>query len=286
MSLPEPDPHLPGSSPVDIERENRLLTRRLRRLEANARRLEEFQDSNSTLLSHLLRDLEAERARSHELLLNVLPQRIIDRLNAGETRIADRHDDAAVLFSDFVGFTRISAELDAATLIEELNDLFRGFDAICEATGVEKIKTVGDAYLGVGGVADGGADRRIDPAPAIAETALRMASLVADRPPGNAPWQVRIGIHAGPIVAGIVGTSKFAYDVWGDTVNVASRLETTAEPGRIHVSPELASRLEPRYVLEPRGSVELKGKGPTETFYLLGRRRRLGRRSRASDVRV
>jgi adenylate cyclase len=280
MSLPDPDPHLPGSSPADLERENRLLTRRLRRLEANARHLEEFQDSNSTLLSHLLRDLEVERARSHELLLNVLPQRIIDRLNAGETRIADRHDDVAVLFSDFVGFTRISAELEAATLIEELNDLFRGFDTICESTGVEKIKTVGDAYLVVGGVASDGSGDQTDPANAIAETALRMASLVADRPPDNASWQVRIGIHVGPIVAGIVGTSKFAYDVWGDTVNIASRLETTSEPGRIHVSPELASRLQTGYLLEPRGSVELKGKGPTETYYLLGRR------NRASEARV
>jgi adenylate cyclase len=280
MSLPEPNPDLPGSSLADLERENRLLTRRLRRLEANARRLEEFQDSNSTLLSHLLRDLEAERARSHELLLNVLPQRIIDRLNAGESRIADRHDAAAVLFSDFVGFTRISADLDAATLIEELNVLFGGFDAICESTGVEKIKTVGDAYLVVGGVASDGSGNQTDPAIAIAEAALRMASLVADRPPGNAPWQVRIGIHVGPIVAGIVGTSKFAYDVWGDTVNVASRLETTSEPGRIHVSPELASRLQTGYVLEPRGSVELKGKGATETYYLLGRR------NRASDARL
>jgi adenylate cyclase len=272
MSLPEPDTEVPSRSAAELERENRLLTRRLRRLEANARHLEEFQDSNSTLLSHLLRDLELERARSHELLLNVLPQRIIDRLNAGETRIADRHDDVAVLFSDFVGFTRISAELDAATLIEELSNLFRGFDEVCATTGVEKIKTVGDAYLVVGGLAPDGAEAGPDPASAIAETALRMIALVAERPADNAAWQVRIGINAGPIVAGIVGTSKFVYDVWGDTVNVASRLETTSEPGRIHVSGELASRLESRYLLEPRGDIELKGKGPTETYFLVGRR--------------
>jgi adenylate cyclase len=266
--MPERDQEASAPSPPDLERENRILERRLRRLEANVQRMEEFQDSNSTLLSRLLRDLEAERARSHELLLNVLPQRIIDRLNAGETRIADRHDDATVLFSDFVGFTGISSQLAPSVLVEELDALFRDFDAICDRTGVEKIKTVGDAYLAVGGLADDG------PASteAIAETALRMVDVVAEHQAHNARWQVRIGLASGPIIAGVVGVSKFAYDVWGDTVNLASRLETTSEPGRIHLSAALAARLGSTHVVEPRGSIDLKGKGPTETFYLLGRR--------------
>jgi adenylate cyclase len=262
--------------PADLERENRILERRLRRIEATVRRMEEFQDSNATLLSSLLRDLEAERARSHELLLNVLPQRIIDRLNAGETQIADRHDEATVLFSDFVGFTSISSELAPAVLVEELDALFRGFDAICDETGVEKIKTVGDAYLAVGGLAGEGKAGTA----AIAETALRMIVDVADHQDHSARWQVRIGLASGPIIAGVVGVSKFAYDVWGDTVNLASRLETTSEPGRIHVSAALAKCLQSTYDIEPRGSIDLKGKGPTETFYLLGRRNevRRGRR--------
>ena len=263
-----PDPEAPPPSTRNLDRENRILERRLSRLEANVQRMEQFQDSNSTLLSNLLRDLEAERARSHELLLNVLPQRIIDRLNAGETQIADRHDDATVLFSDFVGFTRISSELAPAALVEELDALFRGFDAICDETGVEKIKTVGDAYLAVGGLAGEGARG----AAAIAEAALRMIGVVTDHQEHNARWQVRIGLASGPIIAGVVGVSKFAYDVWGDTVNLASRLETTAEPGRIHVSATLAERLGAAYLVEARGSIDLKGKGPTETFYLLGRR--------------
>src|SRR5213593_998783 len=137
-----PDPEAPAPPATDLDRENRILERRLRRLEANVQRMEQFQESNSTLLSNLLEDLEAEKARSQQLLLNVLPQRIIDRLNAGETRIADRHDDATVLFSDFVGFTSISAALTPAVLVDELNHLFRAFDAICDANGVEKIKTV------------------------------------------------------------------------------------------------------------------------------------------------
>src|ERR1041385_608336 len=165
MADPEPGPEVDRGN---LERENRILERKLHRLEANVARMEEFQGTNSTILSGLLRDLEEERARSHQLLLNVLPQRIVDRLNAGETRIADRHEDATVLFSDFVGFTALSAALAPSVLIEELTAFFRAFDALCDAHGVEKIKTVGDAYLAVGGLTG-------DPvagASAIAETAL------------------------------------------------------------------------------------------------------------------
>ena len=264
-----PDPEAAPTSATNLERENRILERRLRRLEANVQRMEEFNESNATLLSSLLRDLEAERARSQRLLLNVLPQRIIDRLNAGETLIADRHDDATVLFSDFVGFTRISSELAPSALVEDLNALFRGFDAICDANGVEKIKTVGDAYLAVGGLTGD----PLEGAAAIAETALAMLETVERETERAADWQVRIGLNAGPIVAGVVGVSKFAYDVWGDTVNVASRLESTSQPGRIQVSAELADRLADRFAFEPRGSVDLKGKGARQTCFLVGRRR-------------
>jgi class 3 adenylate cyclase len=261
------DPEAPPAG-TNLERENRILERRLRRLEANVGRMEEFQESSSRILSGLLRDLEAERARSNALLLNVLPQRIIDRLNAGETLIADRHDDATVLFSDFVGFTAISARLTPADLVEELNTLFRAFDAICDAHGVEKIKTVGDAYLAVGGLSGAGGDGAL----AIAETALEMIAAVERRSSAKADWHIRIGINSGPIVAGVVGVSKFAYDVWGDTVNVASRLETTSEPDRIHVPAAFSDRLANSFVFEPRGTVDLKGKGAAKTCFLLGRR--------------
>jgi class 3 adenylate cyclase len=255
-------------------RENRILERRLRRLESDIRQVETVKEANATLLSHLLRDLEEERAKSQRLLLNVLPQRIIDRLAAGETLIADGHDDVTVLFSDIVGFTTISAETPPADLVRELNELFIGFDAICDRTGVDKIKTVGDAYLAVGGLAGDGAAGEV----AIADAALSMIDFVAQRAPTLAAdaahrrWRIRIGLHAGPIVAGVVGSSKFAYDVWGDTVNTASRLETTSEPGRIHVSADLARRLEPWFIVERRGLTDLKGKGSSETSWLQGRR--------------
>jgi class 3 adenylate cyclase len=258
----------PERSADVLDRENRILQRRLHRLEANVQRMEHFQDSNATLLTRLLSDLDAEKARSQALLRNVLPQRVIDRLEAGEQRIADRHDDVAVLFGDFVGFTRIASELPPADLVAELDELFRGFDAICDRLEIEKIKTVGDAYLAVAGLA--GSER--DPAMAIADAALEMIELVRRHPHGRAAWELRIGLHAGPIVAGVVGSSKFAYDVWGDTINVASRLQTTSDPGRIHVSPEVARRLEGSFTLEPRGAIALKGKGDAQTCFLLGRR--------------
>lgn len=256
-----------AATPASLERENRTLERKLQRLEKDVQRLEGFQDSNSKLLSRLVRDLEEERARSRQLLLNVLPERIVRRLEAGEERIADAHASATVLFSDFVDFTRIAAALEPQALIDELNELFTGFDAICERNGVEKVKTIGDAYLAVGGLSEAAGDA----CAAAAETGLAMCELVARRK-GRADWQIRIGLHSGPLFAGIVGTTRFAYDVWGDTVNLASRLEATSEGGRIHVSPEVAERLESRYRFERRGPIELKGKGLVETSFLVGRR--------------
>ncbi len=210
----------------------------------------------------------------------MLPQRIIDRLNAGETLIADRHDDVTVLFSDVVGFTEISSRLPTAELIVELNELFSGFDAICEATGVEKIKTIGDAYLAIGGLVDDAGDHAV----AIAEAAVRMVELVAARPAARDRWQVRIGLNRGSVAAGVIGTTKFVYDVWGDTVNVASRLETASLPGRIHVSDGLATALADRYELEPRGSIDIKGKGPMATWFL-GARKATGSDGRARRTR-
>jgi class 3 adenylate cyclase len=254
-------------SAEELAKENLRLSRRLQRLEGNVERLERFQDSNATLQSRLLAELEAERANSQRLLRNVLPQRIIDRLAAGESLIADRHEAVSVLFCDIVGFTEISARLAPAVLIEQMNALYSGFDAICERTGVEKIKTAGDAYLVIGGLGD-----EPDHAAAIAETALQMIEEVAARAGHGADWRIRIGLHDGPAVAGVIGTTKFAYDVWGDTVNVAARLEAASEPNRIQVSGTLAAQLEDRFRFEPRGAIELKGKGLVETCYLVGRR--------------
>ena len=244
-----------------VEKEHRVLTRKLARMQDNVRQMEELQDSTSKLLSGLMRELEEEKARSQALLLNILPQDIVDRLEAGERVIADRHPDVSVLFSDLVGFTETSSKLEPQVLVTELNALFTEFDLLCERTGVEKIKTIGDAYLAVGGLPGG----RTDHVAAVAELALAMLDVVRDT-----TWRIRIGLHTGPAVAGVIGTRKFVYDVWGDTVNVASRLESTSEPNRIHVSDAVARALGEAFRLDARGNVELKGKGDVATFFLDG----------------
>ena len=255
-----------AASREDLQRENRLLARKLARMDTNVRQMEEMQDSTSKLLSSLMRELDQERARSSSLLLNILPQAIIDRLGDGETTIADRYDSVTVLFSDLVGFTSISSELEPQLLVSDLNRLFSEFDALCR-TEVEKIKTIGDAYLAVGGLPG----TRTDHTTAVAELALGMVEAVVRlNRSSDSNWKIRIGVHSGPAVAGVIGTRKFVYDVWGDTVNVASRLESSAEPNQIHVSEPVAAALRGSFDLEPRGTVDLKGKGDTESFLLRG----------------
>jgi adenylate cyclase len=257
----------PGSD-ADLEKQNRLLARKLDRLQSNTRQLEEIRDVNSKLLSSLMHELDEERTRSTELLLNILPRQIVDRLEAGETLIADRYEQVSVLMSDLVGFTGISSQLSPKVLVTELNRLFSEFDALCAESGMEKIKTIGDAYMAVGGLPG----TREDHVAAAANMALGMVdALRRINETTDQGWRIRIGVHSGPAVAGVIGSWKFAYDVWGDTVNMASRLESSSLPDHIQISSTVADALGSAFVVEPRGTVELKGKGDTETFYLRGR---------------
>jgi class 3 adenylate cyclase len=171
----------------------------------------------------------------------------------------------SVLFADLVGFTAHSGRIAPAEIVEYLNQLFSEFDALARELGVEKIKTIGDAYMAVAGLPD----PIPDPFGAIAKMAFGMIDRLG-RVNGRFGWplQIRIGIHSGPVVAGIIGAHRFIYDVWGDTVNVASRLEAYSLPNRIHVSEDTARHLVGLSALEPRGSIEVKGKGKLETFFL------------------
>ncbi len=239
-------------TPESLEKEIAKLTRRLGRLEKQLEDVEAIRDTNLRFLDRVSGELEAEKARSRALLLNVLPEAIVERLGNGEQLIADRYDNVAVVFSDFVGFTEISARLEVGELVTSLNALFSAFDAACAAFGVEKIKTIGDAYMAAAGLA-GTSDDHIQ---AAADLALAMQAAVRD---AGDPWQVRIGLHAGPVVAGVIGTSKFVYDLWGDAVNVASRLETTAPAGTIQVSAAVAGRARRR--LRPRAARRDRAQG-------------------------
>ncbi|HEX7247255.1 MAG TPA: adenylate/guanylate cyclase domain-containing protein [Actinomycetota bacterium] len=212
--------------------------------------------------------LELEQRRSERLLLNVLPEPIADRLKQHEGVIAERHDDVTVLFADLVGFTALSVNMDPETLVSLLDEIFTSFDRLVDEAGLEKIKTIGDAYMVAGGLPR----PRHDHAEAVAAVGLAMLEEVAaiEARFGGGSLSVRIGIDTGPVVAGVIGRRKFIYDMWGDTVNTASRMESHGVPGRVQVTARVASRLERRFVLEPCGEIDVKGKGPMEAFLLGG----------------
>ena len=216
----------------------------------------------------MIEALRIEKERSEKLLLNILPQAIVTRLNGGETVIADQLSNVTILFADLVGFTKLSSRLSARDLVRLLNRLFSEFDRLALDLGVEKIKTVGDAYMVAGGLPE----PRADHAHAVADMALAMVGTVermnCELP---MPLQMRIGIHSGDVVAGVIGTHKFVYDIWGDAVNIASRMESHSLPNRIQISAATRRHLQKRFRLERHGSVDIKGKGPMETFFLLGR---------------
>jgi guanylate cyclase len=220
------------------------------------------------ILAFFVRRFEEERARSERLLRNVLPETIADRLKAGEGTIAERHPEVTVLFADLAGFTGHAAAMSPEAVVGVLDDIFTRFDALATAEGLEKIKTIGDAYMVAGGVPE----PRPDHAEAVARVALGMLDAVAAGRETH-PWlEVRIGIESGPVVAGVIGRSKFIYDLWGDTVNVASRMESHGVPGAIQVGPVASAALAGAFLLEPRGSVDIKGKGVMATTLLIAPR--------------
>ena len=209
--------------------------------------------------------LAKEHARSERLLLNVLPPAISSRLKDGEETIADGFKEVSVLFADMVGFTELSARMPPADLVSVLNEVFSEFDELAGKYGLEKIKTIGDAYM----VAAGLPEAREDHAAVMARMGLDMLEVVsALNARKGYSLAVRIGIHSGPVVAGIIGKRKFSYDLWGDTVNTASRMESHGEKGRLHVSAVTAELLKDAFVVEPRGTVTVKGKGEMSTFFV------------------
>jgi class 3 adenylate cyclase len=214
------------------------------------------------------RALALEQERSERLLLNVLPAPIAARLKQTEGVIADGFPDVAVLFADLVDFTRRSHRIAPEQVVATLNRLFTAFDQLAQQRGLEKIKTVGDAYMVAGGLPD----PRPDHAEAVAEMALAMREEVTRHPDAvGQPLAVRIGIDIGPVVAGVIGTTKFSYDLWGDTVNTASRMESSGVSGCIQVTARTYQRLKDSYWFERRGPIPVKGQGDIVTYFLVGR---------------
>jgi guanylate cyclase len=226
-------------------------------------------DRSRAALAEEHRLLEAEQDRSEQLLLNILPAPIAQQLRDGQTTIAESQRDVTILFADLVGFTPLADTIGPGALVELLNEVFSAFDDLADTTGVEKIKTVGDAYMVAGGIPT----PRPDHLATVLAMALRMGTAVAqvgDR--YGRVLQLRIGIDSGPVVAGVIGRRKFSYDLWGDTVNSASRMESHGIPGRIHVTERVARAAHQEYEFEARGPIEVKGKGAMRTYFLVGPR--------------
>ncbi|MDQ6971583.1 MAG: adenylate/guanylate cyclase domain-containing protein [Mariprofundaceae bacterium] len=212
--------------------------------------------------------LSEEQEKSERLLLNILPAPIAERLKQGEKTISDSFEDISVLFADIANFTPLADHMRPDELLELLNTLFSAFDTLVEEHGLEKIKTIGDAYMVVAGAPEPVPDH----ASRMAELALDMLDATDNfnRQTGR-EISIRIGLHSGPAVAGVIGLQKFSYDLWGDTVNTASRMESNGKPGRIQISEDFRHLLAPSFSIEKRGKVSIKGKGEMNTYFLTGR---------------
>lgn len=219
-------------------------------------------------LYYFVRQSDRLYRQSEELIRNILPDAVVERLKTSDQMIADRYESASILFADIAGFTTMSAEMDPGDVIGILNEVFVAFDGMVTARGLEKIKTIGDAYMVAAGVPRESDDHAIE----ICHLALEMLGYLDARAPSQHPLEMRIGVATGPLMAGIIGRRKFSYDLWGDTVNLASRMESTGTPGRIQVDRATRTAASERFDFEERGMVEVKGRGPTTTWYLLGPR--------------
>src|SRR5262249_30323881 len=213
--------------------------------------------------------LEQERQKSESLLLNILPAPIAARLKENPEVIADSFDNVTILFADVVNFTPMSAHLSPAAVVHFLNNLFSRFDVLAEKNGLEKIKTIGDAYMVAGGIPAS----RPDHAHAIADMALEMLQVAAQmRTPAGDPVAIRIGINTGPVIAGVIGTKKFSYDLWGDSVNTAARMDSHGIAGSIQVSESTYDALYQDFSFDEREPIDVEGKGIMRLYLLRSRR--------------
>ena len=258
------------SDGVDLEalqRANRTLEKKLARAEGRITTLEQFRESSDKLMRGLMAELNVEKAESERLLLNILPETIAQRLKTDPGVIADRFESVSVLFSDIVGFTPLSEELAANEVVEWLNAVYSEVDGLVQEHGVEKIRTIGDGYMAAAGVPH----VREDHAVALTRLAIDMKTHFASVPPVHGHnVEFRIGISSGPVVGGVIGTHKFQYDIWGDTVNTAARMESHGVPGRIHISAATRELIKDDFVTEARGAIDVKGKGLMETWFVEG----------------
>lgn len=248
--------------PVELQARVRLHS------EAHARLLE--RNAAFAALETANAELARERERSERLLHAVLPGAIAERLKAGPRVIADLHPAVTVLFADMCGFTELTSSADPQDVVALLDEMFGCFDELARRRGIEKIKTIGDAWMAASGLPEPRADHAVAMADLALELVAGFEALAARR---RTPAALRVGMHAGPVVAGVIGRDRYAYDLWGDTVNLASRMESHGEPGRVHLTATTASLLGDAFEIAERGEIVVKGKGSVRTAFLIGRRR-------------
>ena len=225
-----------------------------------------FRDVTARIMAE--KALHKQQEQTERLLLNILPASIANRLKQEPGNIAEHFDDVTVLFADIVGFTQIATSVSATTLVNLLNQIFSVFDRLSLKYGLEKIKTIGDAYMLVGGLPI----RNSNHPASVASIAFEMQNAIATfNKRNNLNLNIRIGMHTGSVVAGVIGLQKFTYDLWGDTVNIASRMESHGLPGKIQVSQQTYQRLRHKFILEKRGEISIKGKGMMTTYLLIGK---------------
>ncbi|MCP4350480.1 MAG: hypothetical protein GY795_33845 [Desulfobacterales bacterium] len=273
-----------------MKKKNFLLQKKLKRSEINRARLEVHKEKSYYLLKtinseieqarkiieekkhelgKLYEELKQEKHKSEELLLNILPAHIAEELKQKGKVEPVLFESATVLFTDFKGFTKIAAEISPQELVKELDFCFSGFDLIIEKYGLERLKTIGDAYMCVCGISSDQPRHSIQAVQAAVEIAEFMNRQIQKKRENNTPyWDIRIGIHTGPVVAGVVGEKKFAYDIWGDTVNIASRMESASEAGKINISKDTYELVKEHFTFEYRGKIAIKNRGEIEMYFI------------------
>ena len=236
----------------------------------NLMRMRQLQSQHEQLI--------AEQMKTENVLLNILPKSISERIKSGETRIADSHQNVSVLFADLVGFTQLSQNMSAPELVNLLNEIVSEFDALTRQAGIEKIKTIGDCYMLVAGAPT----YRLDHPHVVVMIGLSMIETVKNfNKKNNTQLQIRVGVNSGPVIAGVIGIHKYTYDLWGDTVNIASRMESTGLPNQLQITATTANLIADEFELEARGETEIKGIGKLPTFLVISPQNSLKVRSRA-----
>jgi adenylate cyclase len=259
---------------IQLDKVNELSQKTLEQEQEKQRILESQNDdlerqvaNRTSELTHQKEALAIEKKKSDDLLLNILPAEVAEELKETGTTKAQSFDHVSVLFTDFVNFTQVSERLSPQELVEELHECFRAFDDIMERNNLEKIKTIGDAYLAVGGMPVANEQHAAN----AVQAGLEIVEFINNRSGNGSSFDVRVGVNSGPLVAGIVGVKKFAYDIWGDTVNTASRMETNSEAGRVNISQSTYELVQEQYTCTHRGKINAKNKGDVDMYFVEGR---------------